>query len=74
MDVFVDDRATGETYRVSASSSGAQAEEDHQLQPGNFGKWTVRGLRFARHDLESGDTNVRTDVSSTTVRQARLPG
>lgn len=60
-DVFLHDRQTGATERVSVSSSGGQ---------GNFGAWTAaisgngRFIAFgsSANNLVSGDTNGRSDV------------
>ena len=62
MDVFVHDRATGETTRVSVSSSGVQAEDNHSLSPAISANGRYVAFHSLATDLVPGDTNGRTDV------------
>jgi Tol biopolymer transport system component len=62
-DVFVHDRQTGETVRVSVDSAGAQGNE----RSGNFGLQISANGRFVTFSSEAsnlvaGDTNNRSDI------------
>ena len=54
-DVFVRDRATGRTERVSVRSNGAQANRS-RLGDGDLGRRAVRGLRVRRRPTSSRTT------------------
>ncbi len=53
---------TGETTRVSVSSSGAQAEDNHSLSPAISANGRYVAFHSLATDLVPGDTNSRTDV------------
>ena len=72
-DVFVHDRQTGETTRVSVSSTGEQADDDSRSPAisadgryvafkstaGNFGWWDTRGYwDVFVHDRQTGETEL----------------
>lgn len=60
-DVFIRDRASGKTVRVSVSSSGEQANDDSARPDINDdGRYVVFGS--AASNLVDGDVNARTDV------------
>ncbi len=61
MDVFVHDRATRETERVSISSSGRQGRQGSRAPSvSGDGQWVA--FESAARDLVEADTNGRTDI------------
>ena len=69
-DVFVRDRQTGTTERVSVGSGGVQGDGD-SFAPGDLGGRTLRRLRVVATNLVPGDTNGTATCSSATARRAR---
>lgn len=60
-DIFLYDRVTGTTIRVSVSSSGAEADGDNN-DPTISGDGSTVAWESAATNLVSGDTNARQDV------------
>ena len=79
-DVFVRDRQTGTTRRVSVEPGGVQGNE-HQLRPGDLGGRALRRLRLGRQQPGAGrhqrrrcDVFVRDRQTGTTRRVSVGPG
>ena len=78
-DVFVHDRRTGETARVSVATAGTQAG-GASTNPSISGDGNVVAFRSAANNLVSGDTNAQPDVfvrdrqAGTTTRVSVVSG
>ena len=60
-DVFVHDRRSGTTQRVSVATDGTQGNGDSA--PGDQRRRALRGLRIGASNLVPGDTNGATTCS-----------
>jgi uncharacterized lipoprotein NlpE involved in copper resistance len=65
-DIFVHDRETGETTRVSASSGGSQCN-DHSWYPSLSGDGSYVAFQSEATNLVSGDTNGVNDIFVSAV-------
>ena len=79
-DIFVHDRATGVTQRVSVSSTGGQGQR-HQPRPGAVGRRPLRGLRLdqrqpggRRHQRRPGHLRPRPPDRHHLARVSRFLG
>ena len=68
-DVFVRDRQTGTTTRVSVAPGGAQGNS--ALRPVDQRRWPLRRLQVQATNLVAGDTNGEADVFVHDRRRAR---
>jgi hypothetical protein len=75
LDVFVHDRQTGETVKVSVNSSGAGGDAAGSSDPAISANGGFVAFRSSASDLVAGDTNSRADIfvhDLTTAQTSRV--